>query len=166
MVRLENVTKRFAVRGGYNYVARNLTFTFPAGKSVGLLGRNGAGKSTMLQMIAGLVQPTSGEINIERGSTGSIPPSWWISCVIFPNWAGSSLNPCAPIPRACGRGWPLACRWASILTPIWWMKSQPRHRRGAARMRCGGRAGGGGPALLPRCGRRHRPAPPQHAPPF
>jgi len=39
MVRLENVTKRFAVRGGYNYVARNLTFTFPAGKSVGLLGR-------------------------------------------------------------------------------------------------------------------------------
>jgi len=70
MVRLENVTKRFPIRGGYNYVARNLTFEFPAGKSVGLLGRNGAGKSTMLNMIAGLIQPTSGEITIK----GSI--SW------------------------------------------------------------------------------------------
>lgn len=70
MVRLENVVKRFPVRGGYNYVARNLTFEFPAGKSVGLLGRNGAGKSTMLNMIAGLIQPTSGEIIIK----GSI--SW------------------------------------------------------------------------------------------
>lgn len=70
MVRLENVTKRFPVRGGYNYVARGLTFEFPSGKSVGLLGRNGAGKSTMLNMIAGLVQPTFGEIRIK----GSI--SW------------------------------------------------------------------------------------------
>ena len=70
MVRLDNVTKKFPVRGGYNYVARNLTFEFPPGKSVGLLGRNGAGKSTLLNMIAGLIQPTSGEITI----TGSI--SW------------------------------------------------------------------------------------------
>ena len=70
MIRLKNVTKRFPVRGGHNYVARNTTFNFPSGKSVGLLGRNGAGKSTMLNMIAGLIQPTSGEIIIE----GSI--SW------------------------------------------------------------------------------------------
>ena len=40
----------------------NITFEIKNGESVAILGRNGAGKSTMLKMITGVVFPTSGEI--------------------------------------------------------------------------------------------------------
>lgn len=70
MIRLENLTKIFSLDGKRKVVADNITTTFPSGRAVALLGRNGAGKSTMLQMIAGTQRPTSGRIV----STGSI--SW------------------------------------------------------------------------------------------
>lgn len=43
---------------------RGINVNFPAGKITGLIGPNGSGKSTMLKSIAGLTQPTGGEINI------------------------------------------------------------------------------------------------------
>lgn len=46
-------------------MARNVSFDIPRGHAVGLLGRNGAGKSTMMQMIAGAILPDRGQINIE-----------------------------------------------------------------------------------------------------
>lgn len=70
MIRLENLSKSFWVRGHRQTVIDNLTFTIPTGTSLALLGRNGAGKSTLLQMIAGSMRPTGGRIL----STGSI--SW------------------------------------------------------------------------------------------
>ncbi|EPX84471.1 ABC-type polysaccharide/polyol phosphate transport system, ATPase component [Rubellimicrobium thermophilum DSM 16684] len=70
MVRLENLTKVFVLEGRRKVVARNITATFPTGRSVALLGRNGAGKSSLLQMIAGTMRPTSGRVL----STGTI--SW------------------------------------------------------------------------------------------
>jgi capsular polysaccharide transport system ATP-binding protein len=51
-------------------IARNINFVFPTGESVALLGRNGAGKSSMLRMIAGTMDPDEGDII----STGTI--SW------------------------------------------------------------------------------------------
>ncbi len=62
MVRLENVCKAFRVRGGYKVVADNVSFEIPKGQAVGLLGRNGSGKSTMMQMLSGVMQPDSGRI--------------------------------------------------------------------------------------------------------
>ena len=62
MIRLENLTKIFYLRGRKKVVARNVNVDLPTGKSVGLLGRNGAGKTTLLQMIAGTMDPTSGRI--------------------------------------------------------------------------------------------------------
>lgn len=43
-------------------VLSDLNLTIPAGKIVGLLGPNGCGKSTLIKLIAGLLQPNSGEI--------------------------------------------------------------------------------------------------------
>jgi capsular polysaccharide transport system ATP-binding protein len=70
VVRLENLTKTFVLEGRRKTIADNITATFPTGRSVALLGRNGAGKSSLLQMIAGTMRPTSGRIL----STGTI--SW------------------------------------------------------------------------------------------
>ena len=62
MIRLENLTKIYRLKGRQTVVADNLNAVFPTGASVALLGRNGAGKSTLLRMIAGTVSPTSGRI--------------------------------------------------------------------------------------------------------
>ncbi|MFT7592935.1 MAG: capsular polysaccharide transport system ATP-binding protein [Paracoccaceae bacterium] len=67
MIRFENLTKSFWVRGHRQVVIDNLSMTLPTGTSLALLGRNGAGKSTLLRMIAGTMRPDSGRI-ISDGS--------------------------------------------------------------------------------------------------
>ncbi|MBD3665151.1 ABC transporter ATP-binding protein [Sulfitobacter aestuariivivens] len=68
MIQLDNLTKHFWTKSGYKTICEDLSATFPTGKSVALLGRNGAGKSTMLKLIAGTIRPTRGRVR----STGSI----------------------------------------------------------------------------------------------
>ncbi|SEN14765.1 capsular polysaccharide transport system ATP-binding protein [Paracoccus alcaliphilus] len=70
MIRLENLTKIYTLNGRRKVVADRINATFPTGVAVALLGRNGAGKSSMLRMISGAMLPTSGRIL----STGTI--SW------------------------------------------------------------------------------------------
>lgn len=65
MIQLRNVSKTYYVGGVETHVAKNLTLGFPKGVAVALLGRNGAGKSSLLRMIAGNMRPTSGQITIE-----------------------------------------------------------------------------------------------------
>lgn len=65
MIRLENVWKTFHTRKGAKTIARDISAVFPKGKSVGLLGRNGAGKSSLLRMISGAIAPDQGRITIE-----------------------------------------------------------------------------------------------------
>ncbi|MCR5460566.1 MAG: ABC transporter ATP-binding protein [Acetatifactor sp.] len=56
---LSNVSKNY----GYGKLAvNNVSITLPRGKIIGLLGPNGSGKTTMIKMINGLLQPTEGEI--------------------------------------------------------------------------------------------------------
>ncbi len=47
---------------GKESAVRGLTFQLEQGRCVALLGANGAGKTTTLRMLAGLIQPSSGEI--------------------------------------------------------------------------------------------------------
>ena len=67
MIRFENLTKSFQVRGQRKVVIDNLDAILPTGKSLALLGRNGAGKSTLMQIIAGTMRPDSGRV-ISDGS--------------------------------------------------------------------------------------------------
>lgn len=64
MIRLTEVTKRFHAGGVETLVADRISMVFPPGRSVALLGRNGAGKSSLLKMIAGTMKPSSGEIQV------------------------------------------------------------------------------------------------------
>jgi ABC-2 type transport system ATP-binding protein len=58
--RFVNVSKRF---GSYDALS-GLTLDVPRGSVVGLLGRNGAGKSTALRCLVGLQVPDSGEVRV------------------------------------------------------------------------------------------------------
>ncbi|MEI7801791.1 MAG: ABC transporter ATP-binding protein [Bacteroidota bacterium] len=49
-------------RYNYEWIFRNLDFTFQSDKSYAILGANGSGKSTLLQVIAGNIIPSTGEI--------------------------------------------------------------------------------------------------------
>lgn len=57
-------------------VIENLNLQIPEGKIVGLLGPNGCGKSTLIKMVAGLLQPTSGEILICGNPVSEITNSY------------------------------------------------------------------------------------------
>jgi branched-chain amino acid transport system ATP-binding protein len=50
---------------GASHVLRNLDFHIERGQTVGLMGRNGMGKSTLLKSITGLVKPRSGTITFQ-----------------------------------------------------------------------------------------------------
>jgi ABC-2 type transport system ATP-binding protein len=60
MIELRNVIKKFAGRMAVD----DLSFTVPRGEIFGLLGHNGAGKSTAIGMMLGQVWPTSGEVKV------------------------------------------------------------------------------------------------------
>jgi ABC-2 type transport system ATP-binding protein len=51
-------------RYGWRWALSDCTLSIPAGKVVGLVGPNGAGKTTLLQLAVGLLQPTSGTVNV------------------------------------------------------------------------------------------------------
>ncbi len=67
MIELRNLSKRYRTNGVTHVVARDISFTFPPKEKVALLGANGAGKSTMLRLIAGTTAPDSGRIR-RKGS--------------------------------------------------------------------------------------------------
>ena len=54
------------VRFGNQVVLNKATFTILEGERVGLVGRNGSGKSTFLQIAAGIMKPDAGEYNQRR----------------------------------------------------------------------------------------------------
>jgi ABC-2 type transport system ATP-binding protein len=60
MIELHHVVKKFAGR----LAVDDLSFTVPRGEIFGLLGHNGAGKSTAIGMMLGQVWPTSGAVKI------------------------------------------------------------------------------------------------------
>lgn len=62
MIRLENLTKTFWIKGERKVVIDDLSLSLPTGKSLALLGRNGAGKSTLLEIIAGTLPADNGRV--------------------------------------------------------------------------------------------------------
>ncbi|MBR5739947.1 MAG: ABC transporter ATP-binding protein [Firmicutes bacterium] len=61
MIRVENVTKKF----GQNYALDGLTMTVPKGSVYGLMGVNGAGKTTIIRHLAGFLIQDNGSITVE-----------------------------------------------------------------------------------------------------
>lgn len=71
-LKIDNVT------GGYGHVPvlKDINFEVKSGEMVGLIGLNGAGKSTTIKNIIGLLTPTSGTITIDGETITSSPESY------------------------------------------------------------------------------------------
>ena len=70
MLRLDNVHTFY----GKSHILHGVSLEIQTGEVVGLLGRNGVGKSTTLKTIMGIVRPSEGQITLEdRPITGLAP---------------------------------------------------------------------------------------------
>ena len=55
---------------GDKQVLKDVNLTIPRGKIIGLLGKNGMGKSTLIKMMNGLLTPTSGQVLVNGKEIG------------------------------------------------------------------------------------------------
>jgi ABC-2 type transport system ATP-binding protein len=92
-IRVDNVSKRFSLRANKSIkelivklftpkkkrpvtelfqALDNVSFDIAKGETVGLIGSNGSGKSTMLKMISGVMQPDTGDVLVRGRLAGLI----------------------------------------------------------------------------------------------
>jgi len=64
-----------------NEVLKDITFTIGQGKSIGLVGSSGGGKSTLADLLLGLHKPTRGSIYIDGKDLNKIEPTSWLDCI-------------------------------------------------------------------------------------
>jgi drug efflux transport system ATP-binding protein len=64
VIELSGVTKRFAAGGRTVTALTDLSATIEAGRITGLVGPDGAGKTTLMRLLTGLVKPESGSIHV------------------------------------------------------------------------------------------------------
>ncbi|HEY1075273.1 MAG TPA: ABC transporter ATP-binding protein [Fontimonas sp.] len=76
MITIEGVSKSYPLEGFTRYhVFRDLNLKLPAKTHVGIVGRNGVGKSTLLRLIGGMELPDAGRIRAD----GTISPPLGLS---------------------------------------------------------------------------------------
>ena len=66
MILVQNLTRRY----GDSVAVDDVSFQIARGEVVGLLGHNGAGKTTIMRMLSGFLEPTSGSIQIDQLTMG------------------------------------------------------------------------------------------------
>ena len=66
-IRIQNLTKRFE-----GFALEGVSFVVPRGAVVGFIGENGAGKSTTIKSILGLIRPDGGSIEVFGKDVGSL----------------------------------------------------------------------------------------------
>ena len=86
-IRLVNLTKIFADKNSEVRAVDNLNIDIPSGKLIGLLGPSGCDKSTTLYMIAGLHEPSSGQIFFGDEDVTALPPERRGIGLVFQNYA-------------------------------------------------------------------------------
>ena len=58
-------TLGFHVDAREHYALKHVNFEIRKGETVGIIGTNGSGKSTILKIITGVLNPTGGEVNVD-----------------------------------------------------------------------------------------------------
>ena len=88
---LDHVTKTFPNRSKKEkndvIAVSDFTYEIPDGKLIGLLGPSGCGKSTTLNLISGLLKPTSGRIFFGDDDVTDVAPEHRGIGLVFQNYA-------------------------------------------------------------------------------
>ena len=83
ILELDRVTKRF----GSTEAVAGVSGSFARGEYVCILGPSGCGKTTLLRMVAGFEEPSSGTISLDGRSLASVPPERRDVNVVFQSYA-------------------------------------------------------------------------------
>ncbi|HWI63293.1 MAG TPA: ABC transporter ATP-binding protein [Symbiobacteriaceae bacterium] len=86
-LRLENLTKDFESQKKTVRAVDSVSLEFPAGAFITLLGPSGCGKTTVLRMIAGLENPTGGEIYVDGKAVTGVAPNQRETAMVFQSYA-------------------------------------------------------------------------------
>ena len=65
ILELQNVSKTFSVGGMQSNILKDVNLQIEDGEFVAIVGYSGAGKTTLISMIAGLTRPTSGKVQMK-----------------------------------------------------------------------------------------------------
>ncbi|MBQ3074452.1 MAG: ABC transporter ATP-binding protein, partial [Clostridia bacterium] len=88
---LQNLTKTFPNRSKKSpdevVAVQNFNFEIPDGELIGLLGPSGCGKSTTLNLLCGLLKPTSGKIFFGEDDVTNLPAEKRGIGMVFQNYA-------------------------------------------------------------------------------
>jgi homopolymeric O-antigen transport system ATP-binding protein len=77
MLELENVSlnyhsKKATFDNGVHHVLNDVSFKLYENETLGIIGRNGVGKTTMLRIMAGILAPTLGKVKTQPGKISSL----------------------------------------------------------------------------------------------
>ena len=76
MISVQNLSVEFSAKSLFD----NVSYVINRRDRIALVGKNGAGKSTMLKIIAGLQKPTSGQVAVPQDTTiGYLPQQMKLS---------------------------------------------------------------------------------------
>lgn len=64
-IKMVALLKRERIETGYDTILKDISITIKPGEHVGVLGRNKAGKTTLLQLLSGITEPSSGKLRVE-----------------------------------------------------------------------------------------------------
>ncbi|WP_017188192.1 ATP-binding cassette domain-containing protein [Vibrio harveyi] len=105
LLEVDNLSKRFVTRSGLfkrtvKEAVKPVSFSLEPGQTIGFIGQNGSGKSTLARMLAGVVEPSSGEIRVngERLEHKDYSTRCKLIRMIFQD-PNTSLNPRIQIGR-------------------------------------------------------------------
>ena len=73
-IKLKNISFNYGT--DKKVAVNNINIDIAKGKSVGLIGKSGSGKSTLVDIIIGLLEPSTGEILIDDNNIGTKKISW------------------------------------------------------------------------------------------
>lgn len=71
-IKIRNLNKYYQVQGKSVHALKNISLDIPEGKIFGIIGKSGAGKSSLLRTLNGLEQPSNGSIHIHQQDLASL----------------------------------------------------------------------------------------------
>jgi len=91
-VRFEHVTFRYP--GSDRLIFDDFNLALQAGQSLAIVGENGAGKTSLVKLLARLYEPTSGRITVDGIDVRELDPTGWHQCIaaVFQDFAQFELS--------------------------------------------------------------------------